>query len=1133
MPDIKIKKMNMAAILAIFLSFILISGVAFGNATQVRIGVLAQRGPERCMEKWTPMAQYLTARIPGKTFEIVPLGFDKIIASVEKGNCDFVLANPAFYVELESSFGIDRIATLKNFRFGHAYTRYGGVVFCRADRKDINDFNDLKGKIYAAPDPNSFGAWIAVRRELKDAKIDPYRDLKSIKFVGTQDAVVYAVRDGKADAGSVRTDTLERMAMEGKINIKAFRIIGAREQTKAFPFIHSTRLYPEWPFAKAKHTSDKLAEQVSVALIDMSWYCTAAPTRRCTGWTIPLNYQQVHGCLKELRIGPYKDFGKVTLTSILKTYWPLVLAIFVLFTAMAGALIVYSKLNRKIQMSYTNLQSEIEERKRAEEALQNEKEKFQVLVEESPLGVSIIGKDHNYKYINSKFTEIFGYTLEDIPTGREWFVKAYPDKEYRNQVISAWINDLKGTVHGESRPRTFTVRCKDGSEKVIYFRTVTMEAGDKFITYEDITEQKKAEETLRHSKEQYSALVEESFDGIFIQKGPKIIFANLRLHKMLGYKEGDLVGLDHWLVYHPEYQELTRKRALARMRGEKVTTHYEVKMQRKDGGWFYAEIGARMITTEGEPGIQVWIKDVTERKQAEEALKRSEARLRSVFQVSPLGIGLIQNRQMQWHNEAMFRMSGYSSEELHGKNARMLYQNDEEYERVGEVIKTLGPGKRTTEVETRWVRKDGSAFDCHILYALMDPKSEDSAVLAISEDITERKKAEQERKKLEAQLNQAQKMEAIGVLAGGVAHDFNNILTSIIGNADLAQMKSDKNNPIYKNLGEISRAGERAATLTRQLLAFSRKELIKPVALDLNQVTMNLEKMLRRLIGEDIDLVTAYAPNPCQVEADPGQMEQVIMNLSVNARDAMPKGGKITIETENVELDKGYFREHGVENEVRSYVMLAITDNGIGMDKETQARIFEPFFTTKEVGRGTGLGLSTIYGIVKQNRGYIWVYSEKGKGTTFKVYLPRIEADARDLEKEESSERSLTGSETILVVEDDEMLRDMAGKMIKGYGYSIITARDGKEAIKISGSHDGPIHLLLTDVVMPGMTGRELAEKLQPRFPEIKVLYMSGYTGNAIAHHGVLEKDVEFIQKPFTQEGLASKVREVLDKKKD
>ncbi len=642
-------------------------------------------------------------------------------------------------------------------------------------------------------------------------------------------------------------------------------------------------------------------------------------------------------------------------------------------------------------------------------------------------------------------------------------------------------------------------------------------------------ERRKKEETLRISKERYSALVEESFDGIFVQKGSKIIFANRRLHDMLGYDAGGLLGLDHWLIYHPEYQALTRKRARARMQGEKTTTHYEVKMQRKDGSWFYAEIAARVIEIEKEAGIQVWIRDITDRKQAEMILQESEARLRNLFEASPLGIGLVKKRRMQWHNKTMYRMLGYSLEELQEKDARMLYESDEAYEHAGNAINSLGPEKTTTDIETRWVRKDGSVFDCHIRYALQNPDAEEKVVIAMAEDITEKKRAEEKRQKLQEQLNHAQKMEAIGTLAGGVAHDFNNLLTVIIGNADLALMNLDKDTSFYNAIEEIGRAGHRAAALTRQLLAFSRKELIRPEILDINGVTMNLEKMLRRIIGEDVELVPAYASEPCLVEIDPGQIEQVIMNLSVNARDAMPTGGKLTIGTGKVELDDAYFQAQGTKGKAGPYVMLAVTDSGIGMDRETRARVFDPFFTTKEMGRGTGLGLSMVYGIIKQNNGHIWVHSEEGKGTTFKVYLPEVESNAEGERKREHSKTPLKGFETIIVTEDDDLLRHMTKKMLEGYGYRTIIAENGREAMEIVKTHDGPIDLLITDVVMPGMSGRDLVEQLQGKIPGIKVLYMSGYTGNAIAHHGVLDKNVNFIQKPFTRESLAKKVRQVLD----
>jgi two-component system cell cycle sensor histidine kinase/response regulator CckA len=374
-------------------------------------------------------------------------------------------------------------------------------------------------------------------------------------------------------------------------------------------------------------------------------------------------------------------------------------------------------------------------------------------------------------------------------------------------------------------------------------------------------------------------------------------------------------------------------------------------------------------------------------------------------------------------------------------------------------------------------------------------------------------------------------MEAIGTLAGGVAHDFNNILTSIIGNAELMLMTFGKDDYLREGIGEIKSAGERAASLTRQLLAFSRKQMIQPRILDLDELLSDIKKMLVRLIGENVEILMVAGSDLWQVEIDPSQMEQVIINLAVNARDAMPNGGKLTIQTANTYLDDNYFSEHNIfEGQPGSYVMVAVSDTGSGMDKETQEHIFEPFYSTKEKGKGTGLGLSTVYGIVKQNKGFIWVYSEPGQGTTFKIYMPRAEEKVKTEEKVQTSEKHLSGSETVLVVEDDDSLRNLAQKTLRQYGYRVLTARNGEDALSIGKEYEGQIDLLLTDVVMPTMNGKETAERLQPLYPQMKVIYMSGYTDDAIVHLGVLEPGINFLQKPFSPEPLAIKVREVLDK---
>jgi two-component system, cell cycle sensor histidine kinase and response regulator CckA len=371
-------------------------------------------------------------------------------------------------------------------------------------------------------------------------------------------------------------------------------------------------------------------------------------------------------------------------------------------------------------------------------------------------------------------------------------------------------------------------------------------------------------------------------------------------------------------------------------------------------------------------------------------------------------------------------------------------------------------------------------------------------------------------------------MEAVGKLAGGVAHDFNNLLTAISGHSELSLRRLGADDPLRRNVEVIKQASDRAASLTRQLLAFSRKQVLQPKVIDLNDVVVETNKLLRRLIGEDIDLLTVLEPSLGQIKADPGQIGQVLMNLSVNARDAMPRCGKLTIETSNIYIDEEYARRH-VSVAPGWYVMLAVSDTGCGMDDATQKRIFEPFFTTKEVGKGTGLGLSTVYGIVKQSGGNVWVYSEVGRGTTFKIYLPRTDKTVENPVTNSRHDEAPAGTETVLLVEDEEIVRDMTHEILRMSGYHVLESSRGSEALAVCEQHRGPIHLMLTDVVMPQMSGRELAERLMPLRPEMRVLYMSGYTDDAIVHHGVLDEGMAFIEKPFTPNALARKVRESLD----
>jgi PAS domain S-box-containing protein len=516
-------------------------------------------------------------------------------------------------------------------------------------------------------------------------------------------------------------------------------------------------------------------------------------------------------------------------------------------------------------------------------------------------------------------------------------------------------------------------------------------------------------------------------------------------------------------------------------------------------------------------------------ERASQALHESESRFRAIFEQAAIGMAdsSLEARFIRV-NQRFCEIMGYSREELLGLTFREITHPDDLARDEQRVAQLLRGELSSFTVEKRYLRKDGGVVWANLLLSLLrSPSGDPLHFVAVVEDITGQKRAEEERRNLERQLLQAQKMESVGRLAGGVAHDFNNHLAVINGYCAMLLDAMGPDNPLREQVDEILLAGNRAAALTQQLLAFSRKQVAAPRVISLNDVVAEAGKMLSRLIGDDIEIVAHFDPGLGSVVADPSQMNQVLMNMAINARDAMPGGGRIIIETSNTDLDEGYAAQHaGVA--AGPYVLLSITDTGVGMTQDIAQHIFEPFFTTKDMGVGTGLGLSTVYGIVKQAGGWIWVYSEPGKGSTFKVYLPRAGGAPGPLPAPVSAAETLRGTETVLVVEDQPEVRRLTLAVLRSRGYRLLEAANGSEALSLCEGYSGPIHLLITDVVMPGMAGRELATRLLALRPSLKTLYTSGYTANAIAHEGVLDPGVAYLPKPFSPAQLAAKVREVL-----
>ena len=781
----------------------------------------------------------------------------------------------------------------------------------------------------------------------------------------------------------------------------------------------------------------------------------------------------------------------------------------------------YEELEQRIR----ELEQAEAECKRMGEALRLERDNLHNIFESMEDGIYIVNQQYDIQYVNSVLVKDFG-PYEGVKCYKYFHDLDKVCPWCKNQDVWAG-KTVRWEWYSSKNERTYD----------LIDTPMTLSDGSigKLEIFRDIHDRKRAEDALRESEEKYRSLTNDVLDssaiGVFLLDSDfRVVWVNQALERYFGLRRDEVVGKDKRQLIRERIADIFQDPEIFT---EKVFNTYDdntyienfechvLANGEREERWL--EHWSQPIRTGLYAGGRVeHYSDITEQKQTETILQESEEKYRLLVENAGEAIFIAQDEALKFCNPATERLTGYSKEELASISfVKFIHPEDREM-----VLERYQKRLRNEKVETgysfRFIDRNGMGHWVYITSTITSWEGK-PATLNFVNDISSQKN-------MEAQLRQAQKMEAVGTLAGGVAHDFNNLLTTIIGNAELALMQIYKGDPLNEYIEEIKNAGNTAASLTRQLLTFSRKQMIQPKVLSINRILHDMEKMLRRLIREDIEMVLDLDSELWPVNIDPGQIEQVSMNLVVNAGDAMPKGGKLLIETANVHLDRTYFRNHGVENTSGAYVMLALTDNGTGMDKKTRDRIFEPFFTTKEMGQGTGLGLSTVYGIMKQNNGYVWVYSEPGKGTTFKVYFPKAGADEVSDTEEQVGDDLLIGSETILVVEDSKTLLKITQKMLEKYGYRILTAQNGREALEVFSGHDGPIHLILTDVVMPKMGGQDLVEKIQSEKPEVKLVYMSGYTDRAISDNGMLHKDVNFIQKPFSSNDLVRKVREVLNK---
>ena len=785
----------------------------------------------------------------------------------------------------------------------------------------------------------------------------------------------------------------------------------------------------------------------------------------------------------------------------------------------------FNSMTAQLRQNMESLEQQIVEVKRAEESLRRANETLQALIDHSPLAIIMLDLNGHILLWNNAAEKMYGWTAQEA-LGE--FISFVPEDKRE---------ELRAIREGVTQGDIFTDlelerRRKDGSRilarvSIAPLRDATGSVYAHISIAADITERKKAEQALRESEERLRQIASSLREVIWLRDAQtrQVLYVNPAFEELTGRTCESFYGNRDIVVeaIHPDDKEEVIEALDQRFEG--VPFDKEHRIIHLDGSVRW--VSSRIFPVRNEAGeVYRWasiMEDITERKKIENTLRLTQ------FCVDRASVGIMRtglDATILSVNDELCRDLGYTREELCTMRTLDI---DPALEMEGwlahrQYLRAHGSAR----IERIYRRKDGTTFPVEITNSYLEFQGDEFAFSFVL-DITERKRAEEEKARLEEQLRQAHKMESVGRLAGGVAHDFNNMLTVILGYVELMKSQLSGDDSLLKYVLEVEKAGLHSRDITRQLLAFSRKQIIAPKPVNLNELITSTQQTLARLIGEDIDLRFYPEKNLWRVKFDPSQVDQILVNLAVNARDAMPTGGKLTIETANVSLDEAYCREH-LEFRPGHYVLLEVSDSGTGMDKETLAHIFEPFFTTKEVGKGTGLGLATVYGIVKQNDSFINFYSEPGQGTTFKIYIPRFMEKTEIIETSEET-KLISGSGTVLLVEDDKMVREMTTAMLKTIGYTVLVAETPSDALSLCTKQDTPIDLLITDVVMPEMSGPELRDMIKASRPDIKVLFMSGYTSNVIVHHGVLEEGVHFIQKPFSMNDLARKIHHALGDK--
>lgn len=1107
----------------------------------IKIGVLAKRGSDNVSQKWVPTAEYLSREVPGYSFEIVPLDFAQVREAVKERSIDFLVTNSGYYVELEYEFGVSRIATMKNLLNQLSKTQFGGVIFTRSDRADISDLSDLTGKNFWAVDQESLGGWLMALREFKGQGINPERDFRSLRFVGTHDAVVLGVLSGEADAGTVRTDTLEKMKQEGKINLAALKILNSQHGKIDFNYLLSTRLYPEWPFARLKHTADKLSEDVAIALLSMPPQSKAARAAQISGWTVPLDYQPVHELLQELHLGPYaRQLGKIRLADIFRQHGPLLILILLLFAVLLVVTSQTLRLNRKLVSAQGELAEQLETVMATQTALEELARNYQEIfnstndaffVHDSASG-SILD-------VNEAMSEMYGYSREEalqlqmgeLSAGVSPFTAEDAERLIAKAMAEGpqdfeWLARRKGGdfFWVEVNLKRANIGGRDRLLAVVHDIDARKKAEEELAGYrlhlENLVDDRTAE--LRNSESSLAEAQRIAHLGNWLWLIPENkLSGSAEAYRIFGFDSGNAPETyeEFMAQVHPADRGLLGRAVEDALSGK---GEYNIKHRLlfADGTERFVHARGEVFSDpDGKPLRLVGIvQDITERKLLE------QERTRLVMAVEHAAESILitdQHGAIQYVNPAFTKVSGYSREEVLGENPRFLQSGLHEqafYERMWEM---LGRGESWSGHLIN-KSKDGSIFEEDATISpILDGSGNIVNYVAVKHNVTEKVE-------LEKQLRQAQKLESIGTLAGGVAHDFNNILAAIMGYGGLVLADLPEDSPLREKQEQVLKAAQRAADLVKQILTFSRRGEQKLKPLQIHFIVKEALKLLRATVPSAIAFKLDVDENCGTVLADPTQVHQVIMNLCTNAYHAMrgKSNGVLGVTLSNVQLGPETLHNK-IELTPGPYVRLEVSDTGQGMSREVLEKIFEPYFTTKAQGEGSGLGLSLVHGIVKSMGGAVTVYSETDIGTTFHVYLPQVEA--RVLAHEPAvAQPEEGGDERLLLVDDEEIIVEMEKLLLESLGYEVTATTKSWDALRIFAEQPDRFDLVMTDMTMPEMNGMDLAVKVMEIRKDMPVILCTGFSEIINEEKAKSMGIREYLMKPASTKEMALAIRRAL-----